>query len=152
MVAAAAPRRPAPGDRRLVDDVRSHRPTCVALGAAIERPRNPYVYISGVFAAGWVLAAWLRPEADYIAFPVLVAGSFPISYRLALGPIPLPVAAGAAIGGTINTIVVALLLEIAGILGGPDLLPGGSAVVQATILGALGGLAGMMVAAWRRSG
>ena len=94
-----------------------------------------------------MLAAWIRPEADYIAFPVLVAGAFPVSYRLALGPLPRPLATGAAVAGAINTIVVALLLELAGILGGPDLIPRGTAVVQATLLGLTGAMAGGLIAA-----
>jgi hypothetical protein len=105
-----------------------------------------------VFAAAWVIAAWLRPDADYVAFPVLVAASFPISYGLALGALPVPLAVGAAVGGTINTIVIALLLEVAGILGGPDLVPGLSAVGQATLLGFVGATLGGLVAVRWRSG
>ena len=93
-----------------------------------------------------MLAAWIRPEADYVAFPVLVAGAFPISYRLAMGPLPRPLATGAAVAGAINTIVVALLLELAGILGGPDLIPNAAAVVQATVLGLAGATAGGVIA------
>lgn len=100
-----------------------------------------------------MIAAWLRPDADYIVFPVLVAGSFPISYRLSLGPLPGALAAGAATGGAINTIVLALLLEVAGILGGPDLIPGIGAIMQATLLGAFGAIGGAWIATWgtRRS-
>jgi hypothetical protein len=99
-----------------------------------------------VFAAAWVIAAWRRPEADYIAFPVLVAGSFPISYRLALGPLNTALASGAAAAGAINTIVLALLLEVAGILGGADLWPALGAVGQATMLGAIGAIAAAFIA------
>jgi hypothetical protein len=117
---------------------------------AIEHIRNPYVYISGVFAAAWVLAAWLRPDADYVAFPVLVSGSFPISYRLAMGPLSPPLAIGAAAAGAINTIVLALLLQVAGILGGPDLWPALGAVGQSTLLGVLGAAAGAVASSYGR--
>lgn len=103
-----------------------------------------------MFAAAWVIAAWIRPEADYVAFPVLVAMAFPVSYRLALGPLPTPLAVGAATAGAINTIVIALLLEVAGILGGPDLLPGLNAVTQATVLGLSGAVLGAGIGVWGR--
>ncbi len=115
-------------------------------GGRIGSARNPYIYISGVFAAAWVIAAWLRPEADYVAFPFLVAASFPVSYRLALGPVAPTLAAAAAAGGAINVIVVALLLEVAGILGGPDVLPALGAVGQTTAIGIVGAVAGGAIA------
>lgn len=98
--------------------------------------------MSGVFAGAWVFAALLRPEVDYVLFPVLVAASFPISYRLALGPLPTPLAGGAAIAGIINTIVVTLLLGVTGLLGDAELLPALGAVGQAMALGAAGGIIG----------
>ena len=112
------------------------------------RTRNPYVYISGVFAAAWVVTAWFRPDGDFVVFPVLVAGSFPIGYRLGMGPVSIPLAAGAAAAGVINVVVVALFLEIAGILGGPQLLPSFGAVGQATALGVAGGIVGVVLAWW----
>jgi hypothetical protein len=111
--------------------------------------RNPYVYISGVFAAAWVLAAWSRPDADFVFFPILVAASFPVSYRLALGPVPAAIAAGAALGGIANVIVVSLFLALAGVLGPPILLPPFGAVGQATILGVAGAVLGYVASAAR---
>ena len=70
-----------------------------------------------------------------------------MSYRLALGPVSTPLALGAAAAGAINTIVLALLLEVAGILGGPDLWPALTAVGQATLLGVLGAGGGAFLAA-----
>lgn len=118
----------------------------------MERRRNPYVYISGVFAAAWALAAWFRPEADFIFFPILVGGSFPMSYRLAVGPLPPGFAVGAGIAGLINVVVVALFLAIAGVLGPASLIPGLGPVGQATLLGAIGAGLGYVLSTIKRSG
>jgi hypothetical protein len=111
--------------------------------------RNPFIYISGVFAGAWVVAAWLRPDADYVFFPVLVAGSFPVSYRLGIGRIPPALAAAAAVGGIANVIIVALFLALAGVLGPPILLPAFGAVGQATVLGVTGAALGYVASANR---
>jgi hypothetical protein len=107
--------------------------------------RNPYVYVSGVFAAAWAVAAWFRPEADFVVFPFLVAASFPLSYRLAMGPPPAPLAAGAASAGVINVVVVSLFLALAGILAPAQLIPAFGAVGEATFIGALGGVIGFVL-------
>ncbi len=104
----------------------------------------------GIIAAAWVVAAWFRPEADFVVFPVLVAASFPIGYRLALGPLELPLAAAAAIAGVMTVVVIALLMGIAGILGGPLLVEPVGPVGQASLLGACGGVAGFVVSRWPR--
>lgn len=111
--------------------------------------RNPFIYISGVFAGAWVVAAWFRPDADFVFFPILVAASFPVSYRLGMGPIPPALAAGAAIGGIANVVIVALFLAIAGALGPPVLLPALGAVGQATLLGVIGAALGYLASASR---
>lgn len=114
--------------------------------------RNPYIYISGVFAGAWVIAAWFRPEADFVFFPILVAASFPISYRLGLGRIPPALAAAAAVGGIVNVVVVALFLGLAGALGPPILLPPLGGVGQATVLGVVGAALGYLASATRGDG
>ena len=111
--------------------------------------RNPFIYISGVFAGAWVAAAWFRPDADFVVFPVLVAASFPVSYRLGMGPIPPALAAGAAIGGVANVVVVALFLALTGVLGPPILLPPLGAVGEATLLGVAGAAVGYLASADR---
>lgn len=105
-----------------------------------------------MFAAAWALAAWFRPEADFIFFPILVGGSFPLSYRLAVGALPPAFAAGAAIAGTINVVVVALFLAIAGVLGPASLIPGLGSVGQTTLLGAVGAGLGYVLATVGGSG
>ena len=114
--------------------------------------RNPFIYISGVFAGAWVVAAWFRPDADFVFFPILVAASFPVSYRLGMGRIPSALAAVAAIGGLVNVVVVALFLAIAGVLGPPILLPPLGAVGQATMLGVTGAALGYLASARRDGG
>ncbi len=111
--------------------------------------RNPYVYISGVFAGAWVVAAWVRPDADYVVFPILVAGSFPVSYRLALGPLPVPPAIGSAVAGAITAFVAALVMHITGVLAPATVLPAVGDVGQALTLGLLGGTLGAVLATWR---
>ena len=105
--------------------------------------RNPYVYVSGAFGAIWVLIAWARPENSYFMFPLLIASSVPVSYRLIAGrALPIGIALGASIAGVLNVFLLAALLAIAGKLEGPTLVPAGGAVVDAIILGVAGAAAG----------
>ncbi len=109
--------------------------------------RNPYIYVSGAFGAIWVFIAWSRPENSYVLFPLLVAASVPVSYRLIAGrALPIGIGLGAGIAGVLNVFLLAALLAIAGKLEGPRLLPAGGNVVDAVFLGALGALAGAFVA------
>ncbi len=109
--------------------------------------RNPYIYISGVLGAIWVLMAWSRPENNYFMFPILVAAAVPLSYRLIAGrALPIGIAMGAAIAGVFNVFLLAALLGIAGKLDGPTMLPAGGPVVDAIILGVIGGAAGTLLA------
>ncbi len=104
--------------------------------------RNPYRFVSGIFAAAWVIAAWFRPEADFVFFPVLVAASFPVTYRLMMGPLPAPLAAGTAAAGVANAIVATLVMMVAGILADARLFPALGRIGQATALAVAGGLIG----------
>lgn len=113
-------------------------------------PGNRFVYLSGVFAGVWVVAAWLSPENNYFLFPVLIAASVPISYRLTFRkPLSHPVATGAAAAGLLNAILVALLLELSGKLQGDPLIPGTGLVLEAMVLGLVGAAAGALVTTWR---
>ncbi len=108
--------------------------------------RNRYSYLSAIFAVAWVLASFVRPDADYVVLPMLAAGSFPVSYRLAAGPLPPTFAAGAAVAGLVSTVFVALVMDIAGILAPPTVFPGLGAVGQAMALGAIGATIGGVAA------
>ncbi len=111
--------------------------------------RNPFVYVSGAFGAIWVLVAWSRPENSYFLFPILVAASVPVSYRLIAGrALPVGFSAGAAVAGLFNVFLLAGLLAIAGKLDGPTLLPGANNVVDAVVLGAIGAVAGGFLTAY----
>ncbi len=98
-----------------------------------------------MFAAAWVVAAWFRPEADYVFFPVLVAASFPVTYRLMIGPLPAALAAGTAAAGVANAVVAALVMAVAGILADARLLPASGRIGQAAALAVAGGLVGYAV-------
>ena len=41
--------------------------------------------LSGLLAAVWVVAAWLKPDLTYHLAPVFVAGAFPLGHRLRVG-------------------------------------------------------------------
>lgn len=111
--------------------------------------KNPYVYVSGAFGALWVLIAWGSPDRSFYLFPILVAASVPVSYRLIAGKaLPVGIAVGAAIAGQLNVFLLSALLAIAGKLEGPRLLPAGGAVVDAIVLGSIGAAAGAMLAAY----
>ena len=104
---------------------------------------NPYIYVSGVFGAIWVLVAWSRPENSYFMFPILIAASVPASYRLIAGrALPIGMAVGASIAGLFNVFLLAAMLAIGGKLDGPTMLPAGGAVVDAIALGGVGAVAG----------
>ena len=118
----------------------------------MERVRNPYIYISGIFGAAWVYASWLSPDVDFVLFPILVAFSVPVAYRLADGPLTRPVAVGAAAAGAINTALIALVLNIFGGLGAAGVIPVLGPVGHAIVLGVAGAAAGAVVSLdWRRS-
>ena len=109
-----------------------------------QRPeRNPFVYLSGAFAAAWVVAAWLQPTSSFYLFPALIAGILPLSYRIngsrPLGP---GAAMGAAVAGIINVVIVAVLLSVAGKLDGPRLVDVGPPVVEAMALAIVGAAIG----------
>ncbi len=115
----------------------------------MDRRRNPYIYISGIFAAAWVTANYFRPDSDFVLFPVLIAFSVPVAYRLAGGPLPRPVATGAGAAGAINTAVIALVLNLFGGLGSARLLPALGPVGQAIVLGLGGAALGVLVSVER---
>lgn len=108
--------------------------------------RNRFSFLSAIFAVAWVAASFLRPDADYVVLPVLVAAAFPVSYRLALGAVPTPFAVGAGVAGTINTLFVALVMNLTGILAPPSLLPALGPIGQATALAVAGGVIGGVAA------
>lgn len=112
--------------------------------------RNPYVYVSGAFGAIWVLIAWNKPENSYFMFPLLVAASVPVSYRLIAGrALPTGFSIGAAIAGLFNVFLLAGMLAIAGKLDGPTILPAGGSVVDAIIFGSAGAVIGAFLATTR---
>lgn len=108
--------------------------------------RNRFSFLSAIFAVAWVAASFLRPDADYVVLPVLVAAAFPVSYRLALGALPTPFAIGAGVAGTINTLFVALVMNLTGILAPPSLLPALGPIGQATVLAVAGAAIGGVAA------
>lgn len=111
--------------------------------------RNPYIYVSGAFGALWVLIAWSSPDRSFYLFPLLVAASVPLSYRLIAGrALPIGIAVGAGIAGQFNVFLLSALLAIAGKLEGPTILPAGGAVVDAIVLGLVGATVGSFLAAW----
>lgn len=106
--------------------------------------------ISAIFAVSWVLAAWARPEVNYVLFPLLIAGSLPVIYRLTLGhAVPTAFAAAGAIAGITNTIVLAAFLAITERLQGPTVLPFGGPVLDAAIWAVIGAALGVVVASWK---
>jgi hypothetical protein len=117
----------------------------------MERRRSPFMAISGIFGAAWVLAAWLRPDANFVLFPLLLAGSLPVIYRLTVGgAIPWQIATAAAIAGLVNVVLLAAFLSIAGKLQGPPVIPMGGPVLDAIVWGMVGAAAGVAGASWRR--
>lgn len=112
---------------------------------AVNHRRNPYIYISGIFAAAWVYATWVSPEADFVLFPILIAFSVPVSYRLGGSPLALPVATGAGAAGAINTAVIALVLNLFGGLAEANMIPALGPVGQAIVLGLGGAVLGVLV-------
>jgi len=113
--------------------------------------RNPYIYISGIFAAVWVIATWFWPDNDFVMFPFLIAFSVPVAYRLSDGPLSVPVAAGAAAAGTINTALIALVLNAFGRLADARLTPALGPVGQAIVLGLAGATIGALVSLQRNT-
>ena len=81
-------------------------------------------FLSAIFAVAWVLASFVRPEADYVVLPILTAAAFPVSYRLASGPVSPSFAAVAAVAGWISTVFVALVMDLAGALRRALAVPG----------------------------
>lgn len=127
------------------------------LDVEMQRPgRTPYMAISAIFGIAWVLAAWARPEVNYVLFPLLIAGSLPVIYRLAMGrPVAVSFAVAAAIAGAFNTVLIAAVLSISDSLRGPTLLDFGGPVLDAAIWAVLGAALGVVAASWagpRRSG
>lgn len=114
--------------------------------ATTDQRRNRYTFLSAIFAVAWVVASFLRPEADYVILPVLTAAAFPISYRLASGPVPPSFAAGAAVAGWISTVFVALVMNLTGALAEPSLFPGLGGIGQAMVLGGVGAVIGGVAA------
>jgi hypothetical protein len=114
--------------------------------ATTDQRRNRYTFLSAIFAVAWVVASFVRPEADYVILPVLTAAAFPISYRLASGPVPPSFAAGAAVAGWISTVFVALVMNLTGALAEPSLLPGLGGIGQAMVLGGVGAVIGGVAA------
>jgi hypothetical protein len=108
-----------------------------------QRSHNPFIYLSGLIAAGWAFAAWVRPGSNFILFPILIAAMLPLSYRLNRSrALSSGAALGAATAGFINVAVVAVLLGISGKLDGPPLVDGVGPIIEAMALGLLGGAAG----------
>ena len=106
--------------------------------------------ISAIFGVAWVLAAWVRPEVNYVLFPVLIAGAVPVAYRLTVGrAISSGFASAAAIAGIINTVVLAAFLAITERLEGPTMLDFGGPVLDAAIWAVIGGAFGVFAASWK---
>lgn|GEM_PF-2262817 len=108
--------------------------------------RNRFSFLSAIFAVAWVGASFFRPDADYVVLPVLTAAVFPVSYRLAIGPVPVPFAIGAGVAGVINTVFVALVMSVAGLLAQPSLFPSLGPIGQAMALGTAGAVIGVAAA------
>jgi hypothetical protein len=112
--------------------------------------------ISAIFGIAWVIAAWARPEVNYVLFPLLIAGSLPVIYRLGMRrPIAVSFAVAAAIAGAFNAVLLAAFLSISGSLLGPTLLGFGGPVLDAAIWAVAGAALGVVAASWagpRRSG
>jgi len=107
--------------------------------------------ISVIFGVAWILAAWARPDVNYILFPILTAGSLPVIYRLTLGrAVPTPFATAAAIAGITNVVLIAAFLAITDRLNGPTVLPFGGHVLDAAIWATIGAGAGVFAASWQR--
>jgi hypothetical protein len=112
--------------------------------------RSPYMAISVVFGVAWIVAAWARPEVNYVLFPLLIAGSLPVIYRLTLGrAVPTQFATAAAIAGIINAVVIAAFLAISGRLQGPTVMAVGGHVVDAAVWATIGAAFGVFAASWK---
>jgi hypothetical protein len=123
------------------------------VAATTDDRRNRYTFLSAIFAVAWVIASFVRPDADYVVLPVLTAAAFPVSYRLAAaGPLPPSFAAGAAVAGWISTVFVALVMNLAGALADPSLFPGLGGIGQAMVLGGIGAAIGGLAATIRLGG
>ncbi len=106
--------------------------------------------ISAIFGIAWVFAAWARPEVNYVLFPVLIAGSLPVVYRLTFGhAIPSQIAAAAGIAGITNVIILAAFLAITERLEGPTVLPFGGPVLDASLWAVIGAGVGVFLASWK---
>ena len=106
--------------------------------------------ISVIFGVAWILAAWARPEVNYVLFPFLIGGSLPVIYRLTLGrAVPTQFAAAAAIAGAINAILIAAFLAITDRLEGPTVLEFGGPVLDAAAWAIIGSAFGVVAASWK---
>lgn len=108
--------------------------------------------ISAVFGIAWVFSAWARPEVNYVLFPILIAGSLPVVYRLTFGrAIPSQIATAAGIAGITNVVILAAFLAITDRLEGPTVLPFGGPVLDATVWAVIGAAFGIFLASWKWS-
>jgi hypothetical protein len=106
--------------------------------------------ISAVFGIAWLFAAWARPEVNYVLFPVLIAGSLPVVYRLTFGrAIQTPMASAAGIAGITNVVILAAFLAITDRLEGPTVLPFGGPVLDASLWAIIGAAIGVFAASWK---
>lgn len=111
-------------------------------------PRPPRaVYLSILLAAAWMVLAWVRPDTTWHLGPVLAAAGVGVGHRLAgSGPLSTAAGMGTAVAGLTNALVATFILELAGKLDGPSLLPAGGPLVEALVASVVGGAAGMAVA------
>ena len=104
--------------------------------------------LSGLLAAVWVVAAWIKPELTYHLAPIFVAGAFPLGHRLRVGEPLNPVQAFATfVGAAVNVGIATGILAWADKLQGPSLLPTGGAALEAIVFGGVAAaLAAIVVA------
>jgi len=95
-------------------------------------------------AAIWAVLAWRSPFSTRHFAPLLVAMSTPVMLRHRIGRVAAFEARSLTLLSTAIAVLTALLLDVAGKLEGPSFWSaGGGALVEALIVAAVGGVAGM---------
>lgn len=106
-----------------------------------------FPYASGVIAVIWIATAWTYPDTNFFLFPFFTGLAIPLAQRIARGDTAAPMAALAmGTAGFVNAAIAALALSFNGKLAGEPLGWLGPPLVEALVLGFVGGIVGAAIA------